>query len=370
MLRSFDYAAGSWRARRDPGGSRSAAGPRPHAPPSSTATPRAPGTTRAPSAPSSPRSSSTRPSTRWSTRPRNRPGWLTIPGAWPPSAQRAHRQRNRDAPTDDPATVTAPQAASWRRPRGTAPGTRPSRRRAWCSGLLPTDAPTTARVLGAHPHDGGVTVRVLRPLAERRQGRAARRLHRGLHPRVRRHLGRGAAAAQVVRLPAARSPTTTGATTADDPYRFLPTLGEVDLHLIGEGRHEQLWKVLGAHVRDFAGAIGPVTGTSFAVWAPNARARPASSATSTTGTAATTRCAASARPACGSCSSPASARAPATSSRSSAGTGAGGRRPTRWPAPPRCRRRPPRVVTASTYAWGDDDWMRQRAAARPAQRRR
>ena len=37
--------------------------------------------------------------------------------------------------------------------------------------------------------------------------------------------------------------------TVDDPYRFLPTLGELDLHLIGEGRHEQLWDVLGAHVR-------------------------------------------------------------------------------------------------------------------------
>ena len=33
---------------------------------------------------------------------------------------------------------------------------------------------------------------------------------------------------------------------ADDPYRHLPTLGELDLHLIGEGRHERLWKVLGA----------------------------------------------------------------------------------------------------------------------------
>src|SRR5690349_1571375 len=28
----------------------------------------------------------------------------------------------------------------------------------------------------------------------------------------------------------------------DDPYRHLPTLGELDLHLIGEGRHEKLWK--------------------------------------------------------------------------------------------------------------------------------
>ena len=59
--------------------------------------------------------------------------------------------------------------------------------------------------------------------------------------------------------------------TVDDPYRWLPTLGEVDLHLIGEGRHEDLWQVLGAHVRTYDTLNGPVTGTSFAVWAPNAR---------------------------------------------------------------------------------------------------
>ncbi|HWH34636.1 MAG TPA: 1,4-alpha-glucan branching protein GlgB [Acidimicrobiales bacterium] len=52
-----------------------------------------------------------------------------------------------------------------------------------------------------------------------------------------------------------------------DPYRFWPTLGDVDLHLIGEGRHERLWEVLGAHVREHQGT----TGTSFAVWAPSAR---------------------------------------------------------------------------------------------------
>ena len=57
----------------------------------------------------------------------------------------------------------------------------------------------------------------------------------------------------------------------DDPYRWLPTLGDIDLHLIGEGRHEQLWDVLGAHVRTYDTPGGPVTGTSFAVWAPNAR---------------------------------------------------------------------------------------------------
>jgi 1,4-alpha-glucan branching enzyme len=58
--------------------------------------------------------------------------------------------------------------------------------------------------------------------------------------------------------------------TVDDPYRWLPTLGDVDLHLIGEGRHEQLWDVLGSHVRTYDTPHGPVTGTSFAVWAPSA----------------------------------------------------------------------------------------------------
>jgi 1,4-alpha-glucan branching enzyme len=59
--------------------------------------------------------------------------------------------------------------------------------------------------------------------------------------------------------------------TVDDPYRWLPTLGELDQHLIREGRHEQLWTVLGAHVRGFDTPGGRVEGVSFAVWAPNAR---------------------------------------------------------------------------------------------------
>ncbi|MCU1442629.1 MAG: glycogen-branching protein [Cryobacterium sp.] len=59
---------------------------------------------------------------------------------------------------------------------------------------------------------------------------------------------------------------------SDDPYRYLPTLGELDLHLIGEGRHERLWDVLGAHYRPHAGVMGTTHGTSFAVWAPHAKA--------------------------------------------------------------------------------------------------
>ena len=55
--------------------------------------------------------------------------------------------------------------------------------------------------------------------------------------------------------------------TIDDPYQFLPTLGDLDLHLVGEGSHRRLWEKLGAHLRTVDG----VQGTSFAVWAPNAR---------------------------------------------------------------------------------------------------
>ena len=57
------------------------------------------------------------------------------------------------------------------------------------------------------------------------------------------------------------------------PASFLnphSSLGELDLYLIAEGRHEQLWKALGAQVkRDETGAV---IGTAFSVWAPNAQA--------------------------------------------------------------------------------------------------
>jgi 1,4-alpha-glucan branching enzyme len=52
-----------------------------------------------------------------------------------------------------------------------------------------------------------------------------------------------------------------------DPWSFWPTLGDVDLHLIGEGRHERLWEALGARPIDHQGAVG----TAYSVWAPSAR---------------------------------------------------------------------------------------------------
>jgi 1,4-alpha-glucan branching enzyme len=51
-----------------------------------------------------------------------------------------------------------------------------------------------------------------------------------------------------------------------DPYDFPPFLSPFDLHLMGEGRHFDIYRRLGAHRRTIDG----VSGINFAVWAPNA----------------------------------------------------------------------------------------------------
>ncbi len=51
-----------------------------------------------------------------------------------------------------------------------------------------------------------------------------------------------------------------------DPYSFSPSLGELDLHLLREGRHQRLFNHLGAICRNHQG----VDGVSFSLWAPNA----------------------------------------------------------------------------------------------------
>jgi len=53
----------------------------------------------------------------------------------------------------------------------------------------------------------------------------------------------------------------------DDPYRFGPTVGEIDAHLFNEGTHRRLWEKLGAHPMTRDG----VSGVAFAVWAPTAQ---------------------------------------------------------------------------------------------------
>lgn len=58
-----------------------------------------------------------------------------------------------------------------------------------------------------------------------------------------------------------------GEQVTEDVYSFGPLLGELDLHLIGEGRHGRLADALGANLVTVDG----VHGARFAVWAPNAK---------------------------------------------------------------------------------------------------
>ncbi|MFM7272627.1 MAG: GlgB N-terminal domain-containing protein, partial [Gammaproteobacteria bacterium] len=51
-----------------------------------------------------------------------------------------------------------------------------------------------------------------------------------------------------------------------DPWGFGPQIGDLDLHLFGEGRHWHVYRVLGAHI----GTVDGIDGTLFATWAPNA----------------------------------------------------------------------------------------------------
>lgn len=125
------------------------------------------------------------------------------------------------------------------------------------------------RVLGAHPQDGGIVFRAYRPAAESvrvlAQGAEPLDLER-VHPAgvFEGFLGNSRQPVPY-RLEVGYPGGNTF--TLDDPYAYLPTLGELDLHLVGEGRHEELYERLGAHVREIDG----VAGTAFGVWAPAAR---------------------------------------------------------------------------------------------------
>ncbi|MDL2080827.1 1,4-alpha-glucan branching enzyme [Streptomyces sp. GXMU-J15] len=157
--------------------------------------------------------------------------------------------------------TTLPQPTSAAR-RGTAPPLDPADR----GRLLAGAHHDPHALLGAHVVPGGVAVRALRPFARAvsvvvdgkriplvSEGDG---LFSGVLPRRRK-------------IPAYKLLVAyeDGEHEVEDPYRFLPALGELDLHLIREGRHEQLWRALGAEPMVHQG----VAGTRFTVWAPNAQ---------------------------------------------------------------------------------------------------
>ncbi|MFI7389596.1 1,4-alpha-glucan branching protein GlgB [Streptomyces tendae] len=210
-------------------------------------------------------------------------------------------------------------------------------------------------LLGAHPVPGGIAFRTLRPFAREVSVVVAGERH------VLGSEGDGLFSGV---LPLTEIPAYTLAVAYEqgepqethDPYRFLPALGELDLHLIAEGRHEQLWQALGAEPMTHEG----VTGTRFTVWAPNAQGvRVAADFTHWDGTAFPMR----------------SLGSSGVWELFLPGVGEGtrykfeihsryGHRFLKADPMARAAEEPPNtasVVTASRYEWGDAQWMRTRA---------
>jgi 1,4-alpha-glucan branching enzyme len=122
------------------------------------------------------------------------------------------------------------------------------------------------RYLGPHPEGRTTIVRVFLPEAEGaaivdEQGRecSLQRIHEaGLFE------GRTRNDAHRYRV---RARYRDGEIEIEDPYRFPPILSDLDLYLLAEGSHMQLYEKLGAHPL----AIDGVNGVAFATFAPNAR---------------------------------------------------------------------------------------------------
>ncbi|MET7273847.1 1,4-alpha-glucan branching enzyme [Streptomyces flaveolus] len=210
-------------------------------------------------------------------------------------------------------------------------------------------------LLGAHPVPGGIAFRALRPFARE----VSVVVDGERRPLVSEEDGLFSGVLPLPDIPAYTLVVTyeEGEQETHDPYRFLPALGELDLHLISEGRHEQLWRALGAEPMTHEG----VTGTRFTVWAPNAQGvRVAADFTHWDGTAFPMR----------------SLGSSGVWELFLPGVGEGtrykfeihsryGNRFLKADPMARAAEEPPNtasVVTASHYEWNDREWMRTRSA--------
>ncbi|CAN5906788.1 hypothetical protein BH23ACT10_BH23ACT10_29030 [soil metagenome] len=190
----------------------------------------------------------------------NRPDWLAIPVG---GVQRILAHHADDGVDSAPLTKgTAMSATSWHAATDEV------------DALVAGTHRNPHHVLGLHDHANGTVVRVLRPdVAEvdiewsavaggsQQSVAATRTAEGGLFEALVPATITAADYRLLLR-------TADGIEfTARDPYAFWPTLGDIDLHLVGEGRHEELWRRMGAHVT----TVDNVSGTSFAVWAPAAQ---------------------------------------------------------------------------------------------------
>lgn len=128
--------------------------------------------------------------------------------------------------------------------------------------------PDPHSVLGAHPVVEGLMVRAYRPEAER-----VELLLKGRRPVEMTKIHESGIFEVLVKR-RAQIPlyelrvfyTDGNVFTLHDAYSFPPTLGNIDEHLFGEGKHRRIYDKLGSHLLK----MGEVSGVSFAVWAPQA----------------------------------------------------------------------------------------------------
>ncbi|MEU0276721.1 1,4-alpha-glucan branching enzyme, partial [Streptomyces sp. NPDC006307] len=175
----------------------------------------------------------------------------------------------KQTPVGEATALPTPPPGATPRPRAGADGVVPAPLDPADRGrLLAGEHHDPHALLGAHPvAEGGIAIRALRPYAA-----GVTVLVDADGSRTELHDdgdGLFSGVLPLAEVPAYRLLVTyeSGVVEVDDPYHYLPALGELDLYLIGEGRHEQLWTALGAHPMTHQGTEG----TRFTVWAPNAR---------------------------------------------------------------------------------------------------
>ena len=218
-------------------------------------------------------------------------------------------------------------------------------------------APTTTRTRCSAPtrSRGGIALRALRPFARA----VASSSTASAGELARRATGCSPACCRSTRSPRTRWwwRTRTGSRRWTTRTASCPRSARLDLHLIGEGRHEQLWKALGARADDPRGGDRhPVRGVGAE--RPRGAGR---RGLQLLGRHRRSRCGRSASSGVWELFVP--------------GVGEGARykfeitspgrrpvpaRPTRWPARTEVPPATASVVTASHYEWGDEEWMARR----------
>ena len=174
-------------------------------------------------------------------------------------------QTSAERPASAPSAPSAPSPQS--APSAQSAPELPELHPGLIASIVAGSHPRPHDTLGQHAFGGGFIVRALRPLASSVTVIQADGTRVPLeHVADGLWQGYAAGAGQAYRIETAYE--NGPGWTADDPYRFVPSVGEVDLYLFGEGRHEQMWQAFGSHHRPHEG----VDGTAFSVWAPHAKA--------------------------------------------------------------------------------------------------